>query len=168
MTSSHMSTAPPPEHPTTTSTGRMDWLSSLLLFFPASFAASYYGGQVQTLRLPFASFAITSHVWMVFCFLILPLIVSGWRARLLRFLPHLLGIVCLMSPMIILKCGAVDIPLKPKLTQQEQREIASRFHFPTVISSSSSKGQSLYLRRSDYTPTVKQTLQDLGLLANDE
>ena len=137
-----------------------DWIIPVVLFIPAASISAIHGGQAEILRRPTASFAQTSHFWM----LVLVAVSFAIRPPKLAAAVWLSGLACVAYAPLLLAFGSSSIPLSRPLSSAELEAFRHRFAGPFVCYSASGEGDRLRVRRQDYTETMKSHLQSIDVL----
>lgn len=139
---------------------RRDWFTPLIVFIPATSIAAIHGGFAETLRLPTAWFAQTSHFWML-ALVVLSFVIPSPRFSLGVWI---LGFCCVAYAPLLVTFGSILIPLSRGLSHEESDAFRQRFPVPVLVYSASGEGDCLRVRRQDFTDAMRAHIQSIGAL----
>jgi|LakMenEpi03Aug12_release.lakeMendotaPanAssembly.Ray.scaffolds.fasta_scaffold312172_3 hypothetical protein len=139
---------------------RRDWFTPLIVFIPAASIAAMSGGQAETLRLPTAWFAQTSHLWML-ALIVVSFVISSPRVSMTVWL---LGFGCVAYAPLLVTFGSSLIPLSRTLSHEESEAFRHRFPVPVLLYSASGEGDCLRVRRQDFSDAMRTHIQTIGAL----
>ena len=137
-----------------------DWATPLILFIPAMSKAAIHGGHAESLRLPTAWFAQSSHIWMLVLVALSFFIPTPKLATAVWFI----GLSCVAYAPLLVSLGSSLIPLSRSLTSEESSDFQYRFPVPIHLYSASGEGDCLRVRRQDFTDAMRSHIQSIGAL----
>ena len=137
-----------------------DWITLLIIFFPAMSIAAIHGHQAEMLRLPTAWFAQTSHIWMLVLVVVSFFIPTPKLATAVWFI----GLSCIAYAPLLVGLGSLLIPLSRSLSSEESADFRHRFPVPVLLYSASGEGACLRVRRQDFTDAMRSHIRSMGVL----
>lgn len=138
----------------------VDFFTPLLLFFIFGGVASTYADRTESLNVSGAGLAhATPYLMFAVLLLLPPLLMATPLTKWRQGVTLAAAFLCMWFPALLFSCATIATTFGRPVDDEERTKIREELSIPMLFDSAGREGDCVYVRRGDYTASVKAYLR---------